>query len=298
MATRRRLRYALSGFTLTEVLVVLAIIGALIALLIPAVMHALEAARQSNCKNNMRQIGMALHLHHESHGRFPPGIEWKSSSGMALSSWAVKLYPYLEEQPLYNRAVEEYKVSQNPFSPVPHAGLAHPVRVFSCPSDGRAESPQFSRNQLFVALTNYLGVQGTNVARKDGVLFADSHVSVRHIRDGTSNTIIVGERPASKDKWFGWLYAGLGIQEGTADVVLGVEEINNGYDILSQCSRSSGRYQGTSLDDPCHVLQFWSMHPAGAFFLYADGSVHQISYGQDRILQKAATRWDRPSSRS
>ncbi len=283
------------GFTLVELLVVIAIIGILLGLLIPAVMMALESARKVACKNNLRQIGVALVNHHDTYGAFPAGIEWNHPQKMPLSSWAVKLYPYLEQQSLFDQAQADYGRGFSVFGPIPHRGVSHAVPTFSCPSDGRAETTQFARNRLYVALTNYLGIIGTDQQAKDGVLFADSHIRIRNIRDGTSHTVMVGERPPSQDMWFGWLYSGLGIDQGTADVVLGVQERNNRYDMLSECSLRRAWFKHTSFSDPCHVLHYWSFHPGGAMFLSADGSVRFFAYGDRLQLEKAARRNDRAS---
>ncbi len=274
---------------------VIAIIGILLGLLIPAVMRALESARRVACKNNLRQIGVALVNHHDTYGSFPAGIEWNHPQKMPLSSWAVKLYPYLEQQNLFDQAQADYGRGFSVFGPIPHRGVSHAVPTFSCPSDGRAEATQFARNRLYVALTNYLGIIGTDQQAKDGVLFADSHIRIQHIRDGTSHTVMVGERPPSHDMWFGWLYAGLGIDQGTAGVVLGVQERNNGYDMLSGCSLGRAWFKHTSFSDPCHVLHYWSFHPGGFMFLNADGSVRFFAYGRRLQLEKAARRNDRAS---
>ena len=284
------------GFTLVELLVTVAIIGILAGLLIPAVMMALESARKTTCQNNLRQIGIALQQHHETYRVFPPGIEWNRKGRMPLSSWAVKLYPYLEQQALFDQAKADYRQGLGVFGPVPHYGVTQALPIFSCPSDGRAETTQLARNQFFVALTNYLGVIGTDYRKKDGILFADSAIRVQDIRDGTSYTVIVGERPPSHDMWFGWLYSGLGIDEGAADVVLGVQERNNGHDILNRCSLSRVWFRETSFEDPCQILQFWSFHPGGAFFLHADGSIRFYDYESRTQLEKAAGRYDRAAS--
>ncbi len=277
------------GITLVETLVVIGIIGVLSGLALVAVQRTRESARRMQCGSNLHQLGLALQTHHTERNRFPAGIEWKRGRSMWISSWAVKLYPYIEYEDLFEQVKRDYRRLPLPFGSVPHVGFSHPIPLFSCPSDGRADRARVARG-YYAALTNYQGVQGIDVKRHDGVLFADSAIRVQDIRDGTSHTVIVGERPPSIDFWLGWLYAGFGFDRGTGDAVLGVQEINNRWDYLAQCPRRRGRFAGSSLDEPCHMLEFWSMHPGGAWFAFADGSVKFISYGAQSSLRRAATR--------
>ena len=276
------------GLTLVEVLVVIAILSILSGLSLAAVQRAREAARQAQCKNNLRQIGIALLGHHNNYQRFPDG-NGAVGSGTPYRSWSVAIYPYLEEEELAKSSKRDFVVSKR-FSR--HEGFRIPLRIFSCPSDGRADEPHLSRNNVIVALTNYLGVEGIDLERRDGILFHGSRVRIRDIVDGTSQTVIVGERPASSDLWYGWLYGGLG-QGGTgsADTVLGVVEQNRRLDrMMTPCALDRVPYGPSSLDDPCHVLHFWAFHPAGAHFLYADGHVERIAYEAEDVLRRAATR--------
>jgi len=290
---RRRDRSAL---TIVELLVSISVIGILIGLAIPAVIKGREAARKAQCRNNLHQIGLALHIHHEERLRFPAGVTWRDRS-MRLVSWQVRVYPYLGRRALWTTAVEDYAESSSPFGPIPHAGFSRPVKVFSCPSDGRSETPHMSRSRFYVALTDYLGVLGTDVSSQNGMLYADSKIRIAQVRDGTSHTVIVGERPPSKDYYWGWLYAGAGFDRGSGDMILGLKEFNNGRDLLATCSMRRGMFQASSLDRPCHMLHFWSMHVGGAFFLYVDGSVRFHSYGDRASLVRAATRNIRGSHR-
>ena len=284
------------GLTLIEMLVAIGIVGVLSSLALYAVQRSREAARRAQCGNNLRQIGLALQAHHTEQNRFPAGIVWRAGQPMWLSSWSVKLYPYVEYEDLYREVLRDYQQLKAPIGGgAPHYGVSHPVPLFSCPSDGRADRARMARGQEYVALTNYLGVLGTDVQKENGILFADSAVRMKDIRDGSSRTVIVGERPPSADLWYGWLYTGFGFGRGSGDVVLGVQELNNQFDILSQCSRTRGSFGDTTLDEPCHILHFWSMHPGGAMFAFADGSVQFVSYGSATMIERAATRDDRPA---
>src|SRR3954468_16866342 len=120
------------GFTLIELLVVIAIIAVLIALLLPAVQQAREAARRTQCKNNLKQLGLALHNYHDTFGVFPMGYHWPLGTG-----WSYHLLPHLDQAPLYN----SFTVG-TPTAPAasiwrsgaPQAALGVPLAVFRCPS--------------------------------------------------------------------------------------------------------------------------------------------------------------------
>jgi len=126
------------GFTLIELLVVIAIIAILIALLLPAVQQAREAARRTQCKNNMRQIGLAFHNYHDTHGRFPQPsmIGLTVSTGLVIrsgSSWCTMLLPYIEQANVYAL----YDTNSSPFTPVNAAAVQTVIPGFICPSVSR-----------------------------------------------------------------------------------------------------------------------------------------------------------------
>lgn len=210
-----------SGFTLIELLVVIAIIAVLIALLLPAVQQAREAARRTQCKNNMKQLGLALHNYHDTHNRLPPGgIHNRDGHGASPTStswgpsWMPMILSYIDQGPLYN---------QFDFS-VPRAAnygtvVSTQIPAFRCPTDSN-EKANWSNTSSF-ARTNYAGNGGAgatfitgdfdnfkrergpfNWSRAYGARFAD-------LEDGTSNTILLGEIIAgerSSDVRGAWAY--------------------------------------------------------------------------------------------
>ncbi len=218
------------ALTLLELLVVLAIVAVLLALLLPAVQKVRDVAARIQCANNLHQIGLAAHQYHDVMGSLPPGMRslLVKNQPYRFASWLTMLLPYIEQGNLWNATVAAYRQSPSPFNNPPHIGLATVMPIFACPADPRAQQLQLAPiDKFYVALNCYLGVEGQNLYSRDGVLFRDSAVRLADITDGTSNTLLAGERPASTNFQYGWWYAGVGQRfSGSADVVLGVQEPN------------------------------------------------------------------------
>lgn len=290
-------RCARQGATLVELLVVIAIISALFGITLPAIQKARHALMRVQCANNMRQMGFAIHQYHDSLGRLPPGAsDGRRSNKFPFMSWHAHLLPWLEQENLWNTTVQAYQRDRFPFDNPPHVGLATVLQIWACPADGRTLSTEFYGDKE-IALTNYLGVEGTNLAKRDGVFFLNSKLWLPAITDGLSNTLLVGERPPSPEFRFGWWYAGSGQGSGgSLDSVLGVREMN----LFAGGGPFGGAYRNCPagpyvfgagrLENPCDVFHFWSLHPGGANFLLADGSVHFLSYSADAVLPALATR--------
>jgi len=181
--------------------------------------------------------------------------------------------------------------AQEPFfEKPPHLALLRTVMpVFACPADGRVWQPK-DFGPFQVAFTSYLGVEGTDRSRKDGLLFVDSRIRLAQVIDGTSNTLMVGERPPSADLVFGWWYAGWGqAKDGSAEMVLGVSELNVSPR-YQHCPPGPYTYQAGSLSNNCDLFHFWSVHSGGAHFQLADGSVHFLDYSAAPLMPALATR--------
>jgi prepilin-type N-terminal cleavage/methylation domain-containing protein/prepilin-type processing-associated H-X9-DG protein len=277
------------AFTLIELLVVIGIIAVLIGLTIPAVQKARATADRMVCSNNLKQIGLALYGHHDALGSFPPGVSSLSNfPNEPFISWNARLLPYLEQDNLWREVQAAYALDRNFLDIPPHVHRSTVVRVFSCPSDVRTLYPSTKLGDLKVAFTAYLGVEGIDCEGSEGVLFIDSRVRVVDIKDGTSNTLAVGERPPSADERYGWWYAGWGqSQDGSCEMVLGVREIN-----VSEPTCWQGPYEFGEgrVNNLCDLYHFWSLHSGGANFLFADGSVHFLPYSTARLMPALATR--------
>ena len=186
-----------TGFTLVELLVVIAIIGILIALLLPAVQSAREAARRIQCANNVKQIGIALHLHHDVHGKLPPGYVLPN-----YTMWQAYLLPYLDQGNVY-RTLQFDQRWDTPGTPNAMA-CSHIIPTFRCPSAGLPDglTTQGFENR---APGSYLACATGTIRREsgpaprlgspriDGLFFQASGVRLVTIYDGTSNTVAVSE---------------------------------------------------------------------------------------------------------
>ena len=281
------------GFTLLELLVVVAIIAILIGLMVPAVQRIRAAAARTECSNHLRQIGLAAHQYHDTARQFPSGMySQKGKSPYRLSSWLTHLLPFVEQGPLWKETQQAYQLINNPFKNPPHFALATVVPLFTCPADGRAGDVQFApRDKIYVAMTSYLGVSGKDLTTTDGVLFRDSKVRIADITDGTSNTLFAGERPPSADFQFGWWYAGIGQRfTGSADMILGVQEQNKLVITKGSCPPGTYQFAPGTPSNQCDMFHFWSPHSGGANFLFADGSVHFLAYSAAPILPALASR--------
>jgi prepilin-type N-terminal cleavage/methylation domain-containing protein/prepilin-type processing-associated H-X9-DG protein len=311
VSVRGRTSAAPRAFTLIELLVVITIIGILMALLLPAVQAAREAARRMQCSNNLKQIGLALHNYHTSLGCFPPGyLSAYSSPGYETSedaytgdtgpgwSWAAMVLPYIEQN---NLPINFSKPIGDPANAIARVSS---LPVFLCPSDGGDKTFDVSTggSSVTVAHSDYVGMFGSpEISPDPGFLSPDPErgpksrgmfcrnvaVKFADVKDGTSNTIFVGERSSNLAyaTWTGSVMGG-GVPpkspnpynygaEGAPVLVLG--------------------HTGTIYDSPPHtpnnsvnhVDDFWSEHPQGANFLFVDGSVQQINDTIDPAVWRA-----------
>ncbi|QDT63869.1 DUF1559 domain-containing protein [Calycomorphotria hydatis] len=286
MSSKRRI-----GFTLIELLVVIAIIAILIALLLPAVQQAREAARRTQCKNNLKQIGIALHNYHDSHRTLPPGAVYADPSyfGNAHWTWSSFILPFTEQAAFYKLL----HVGDLPgwFGTGTQSLLTDPAAadfvntalpMFRCPSDIGPDLSNHMENTatgVSCPTSNYVAACTSRIVRdsgyawgayENGVFYNNSRTRFRDVTDGLSNTIFVGERCYEID----------GIEFRAGNVLLTWD--SNRYwagqrtwfslrePINSLFGSANGRYESMS-----------SLHVGGAQVLMGDGSVHFLSENID-----------------
>jgi Protein of unknown function (DUF1559) len=187
--------------TLIEVLVVIGVISVLISLLLPAVQQARDAASRISCASRLREIGLALHHYHDTIGHFPPGPKtgmYGSPDAEIGVSWLAHILPYVEQQALWDRTVQAFRTDPEPWHDPPHVGLGTVITLYTCPSDGRLRSPYRDQDGRTAAYTSYLAVKGGMTGERNGVLGEQPGIRLTDVTDGTSQTVMVGERPRAR----------------------------------------------------------------------------------------------------
>ena len=303
------------AFTLVELLVVIAIIGILVALLLPAVQAAREAARRTQCKNHMKQLGLGMHSHHEAQGNLPTngwGWTWVGDPdrGFGLQQpggWSYNVLPFLEETAVHDLGAglegqQKLLAARDMIESV--------LDIFNCPTRRPSilyphnnEIPHNSIKPTVRGATDYAvsagdvewqGIEGPdsydqadspNYEFEDysyytGIGYAQSQIKFARITDGTANTYMVGEKYVDADK----------------------------YDTGTSWGDDNGSYNGHTMDHTRHAwanpsdpqgdnyaplqdrmglhlfYRFGSAHPSGFHVAFCDGSVHTISYGINPVV--------------
>jgi len=253
------------GFTLIELLVVIAIIAILIALLLPAVQQAREAARRVQCRNHLRQVGIALHNYHDVHTTLPPGSMVLSPLYPVQSGWgwATFILPFLEQATLYDRV--DFNIGNT------LAGnrelIGRSLESFRCPTDpapDRISVTMPTSGSIAVAHGNYCGITSA--------LFEASRTRFRDLTDGASQTILVGERR--------YHTANVGEVTSSWCGILAYEAGYLPYASLPHLPVFPG-------DVVNQGDRFNSSHAQGVHFLAGDGSVHFVSESLDRAVYYA-----------
>ena len=283
---------ARAGFTLIELLVVIAIIAILIALLLPAVQQAREAARRTQCRNNMHQIGLAIHNYHDAHGCFPltsVGTRYSSASyvdgaGSAIA-WNALILPFMDEVAVYNALNFDHYTA----SATNSTAAAQKLAQYLCPSV--PEVSKTAANGFPVGWRHYVGCLGTIspvwyfYGYYDGIFpqnrkgtsgFRVQTVRIRDVRDGLSNTLACGEvwdvtRCASGGDG-AWIY-------GVLTHFMSASK--SSYTSTYHMPINTTTYVGFGTCNGLANYGFQSLHEGGAFFLLGDGSIKFISENID-----------------
>lgn len=323
MRQRRR------GFTLIELLVVIAIIAILIALLLPAVQQAREAARRTQCKNNLKQIGLALHNYHDAFLVFPPGSNYTRTTMSAQGGWGISFWvgilPFIDQGPLFNK----FNMNESNSGYVLHSTTTRDavngvtLQTYLCPS-----SPQPSRgtpnvySPASVTIPSYAGLAGTvgtfgsftetrtvSAMGSDGLQYGSAggafvkaqSTRIRDFTDGTSNVAIVGEQSdyltnTTTNVQFDGRSSGGG--DYTYGFCMGSSSPSLGMDMqvgLTTVVKPVGtkKFSITLSQDLSPNFPIQSSHSGGAHLLLTDGSVHFVSDSLNfATLQALLTRDD------
>lgn len=310
-----------TGFTLVELLVVIAIIGILVALLLPAVQAAREAARRTQCKNNLRQIGLAWLNHEDSIGHLPSsgwGWRWVGDPDRGYGpdqpgGWIYNALPFMEETQLHDlgqglsgQAKEQQLLIAN----------STPIESFNCPSRRQSIAYPLTRNTFLANnLTICTVANGCSTSRADyvansgsmnageeagpgsiaaaathnwlsdnyeynGLTHQRSQVTIGKIADGTTKTIMVGEKYLTPDHYDN------GVNGSDDQSMFGGHDRDFNRFTVDADTRSVATplQDRPGLTGAGYRWRFGSAHPAGAHVTYADGSVHQIEYGIDELI--------------
>ena len=291
------------GFTLIELLVVIAIIAVLIALLLPAVQQAREAARRTQCKNNMKQIGLALHNYHDSYNTFPPGwvSRWKQNPDLTTFpgqswGWASFLLPAIDQGNIYNQInfsvgfPAGYDVTGTTVIASAANSLlgveATKISAFQCPSSDNPSALYFrcgtgpgnGNRGSIGAPSNYVGVTGGplfdtmvsaasgTIGTNGGTFGGNSKVGIRDMIDGTSNTVVVGERSWNDigNSAFGTMAGWAGTHSTAAGYAAPTSETANGVSlIVGHCQLPINYVTGIQFEN-FNATNF-AAFPAGTF---------------------------------
>jgi len=287
LTTFRRVR---RGFSLIELVVVIAIIAVLIGLLLPAVQKVRETADQTRCRNNLHNLGLACHNFHDASRVFPrntvrprgstpvngqPAGNLSNWNSGTFESWLREIAPYIEQ---------------------PNARVQDAIAMLGCPSDPRGPAYKVPA----YGFTWYVGVYSNPADVNGGIIVDDSNlktkltVSSLGVRDGTSTTILLAERPPPGDGQWGWWDSACCIQDGISPAI-GDTKIYSSSS-FGKCPNPTTYGLGNYLDN-CAFNSVWSNHLQGGNFGMGDGSVRTITYsaggqriGATTILEALSTR--------
>lgn len=290
-----------TGFTLVELLVVIAIIGVLIALLLPAVQQAREAARRMSCTNNMKQMGLALHNYHDTHLVFPPGLLHPNPAAVTGSvattfpyslwangyGWGKFILPYMEQNAIHDA------LASVPVWTVTEAQIV--ITAYQCPSDPSPDLNQFYYPDFYLARgglpddqrlakSNYVANHGTALARPSGGNFGNgasglhSRFQFRDFTDGTSNTIYLAERDGvRKSSLTSTSPAGGAIWIGAPKITIGGSFAHNHCAFPGSATDATTRPINARSGMVLSQDVASSQHVGGVNVTLVDGSVHFLS---------------------
>ncbi len=286
-----RLRF---GFTLIELLVVIAIIAVLVGLLVPAVQKVRETASRAQCSNNLKQIGLALHNHHNTAGQFPAGyLSGFDGNGNDTGpgwAWAAMILPSMEQDNLFR----QLDLKQAIEAPVHQVAREVVIKSYLCPSDGAQAQPfpvgqrsaggQLATTICRLAPANYVGNFGIGEPGVDGegVFYRGSAVRLADITDGSHSTLLVGER-SFRHAESTWVGAVTGANHcPTPNSPLPLQILPSSNFVLGHTGET---FRGPAY--PEEINHFTSRHAGAGNYLFADGHVSGLAGGTSYPVYKA-----------
>ncbi len=274
------------GFTLIELLVVIAIIAVLIALLLPAVQSAREAARRIQCVNSLKQMTLALHNYHDTHGAYPAGYWYKNGYVWGGFGWAASVLPQMEQGNLHNAM----NMSLTAWHDANQTVARTHMQFYLCPSDETSQFGFLDRYDMRFSMASYVASFGPGDMDEDptdmrGVFYRNSRTSIPMIPDGTSTTLALGERHNGK---FG-KHDAHNMNHAVAETVWmgAIRELpddDHAHTTLFETAAPPNSPEMTDKDCACR-------HPGVCNFSFMDGSVRAIKHTVDvRAFQALSTR--------
>lgn len=263
------------AFTLVELLVVIAIIGILVALLLPAIQAAREAARRTSCANNITQLGLAAHNYEFNFETLPPGVTnpkgpiRNEPEGQHVS-WIVKLLPYMEERTLFRK----FDQDAGAYASVNALVRATPIQVMVCPSYPGEEKIKENTIAVSTYAACYHDVEAPIDVDNHGLMFLNSHVRFNEIYDGSSHTLLLGELLSAENS-LGWV-------SGTRSTLRNTGKIEVAKPQFAAPEQSDDEQTvNKNVAESLVVGGFGSHHPGIIMTSFADGSTRAISENID-----------------
>ncbi len=282
------------AFTLVELAVALVIVSLSLGLVLAAAQKVRAVASRTQCASNLRQLSLAAHAYSSDQSALPPGCAYRPAWGRPGAdtpglSWQTAILAYIEQASLAQQASEAIRNDPHGNDPVHEVVLLTRVGLFLCPTEGRDVGGYPDESKW--ALTSYRGVAGTGVRLDDGVFHPNFAVRLDDITDGTSCTLLIGERPPGPSGDYGGWYAGWG--RGNVCPLAQILPVASDPwtdPRARQCPTGAADFRPGRIDSFCDVNHFWSAHTDGSNFAFADGSVRFLRYSATEVLPALATR--------